>query len=252
MSVGSHRHALVTAGHKRLGRSIAQELAEAGFDVAIQYGQDAASAHRAVAEIHALGRQALAIQAELADLASLQRLVATAAEGLGGLSHLFLVAASYEATPLSTLSGEQLDDAYAVNARSAVALALAAHPLLAASGDGRIVVLGDLAAQVPFRGYLAHSMAKAALHAAVRGLANELAPEVVVNAIVPGAVLQPADVEADAWAALLRKVPQGLVVQEDPSAGCTAIAQAALYLATCSRFVNGTFVTVDGGRTSRW
>ena len=247
-----HRTALVTAGHKRLGHAIALDLARAGFDVAIQYGRDEAAAARAVTDIRALGRQALAFHAELGDLTALQQLVANAAEGLGGLSHVYAVAASYDRTPLDQLSGDDLDRAFAVNARSTVALALAARPLLAASGDGRIIVLGDLAAQVPFRDYLAHSMAKAALHAAVRGLASELAPDVVVNAIVPGAVLQPDDLPARTWQRLLHEVPQGDVVAHDPGAGTRAIAEAALYLATCSRFVNGTFLTVDGGRTARW
>lgn len=246
------KHALVTSGHKRLGKAIALALAEAGFDVAVHYRRDPDAAAEVVAAIRACGQRAVAVQAELTDDTAVAQLVATAADALGGLSLLVLAAASYDPTPAATLTAAQLDLAFAQNARAPVALALAARPWLDASGDGRVVVLGDLAAQIPFAGYLAHSMAKAALHAAVRGLAAELAPQIAVNAIVPGAVLRPDDLPETAWQRLLDVVPQGVVVAADATAGSRAIAESVVYLSGCSRFVTGSFLTVDGGRTTRW
>ncbi len=246
------KKALITGGHKRLGKAIALALAQAGFDVAIHYRHDPQAAQDVVAAARALGRRAVALPAELTDSAALPTLLADAAGHLGGLSLLVLAAASYDPTPIDALNAAQLDLAFAQNARAPVALALAARPWLVASGDGRIVVLGDLAGQTPFHGYLAHSMAKAALHAAVRGLAAELAPDVTVNAIVPGAVLRPDDLPPTSWQRLLAVVPQGHVVAADPAAGADAIAQTAVYLAQCSRFVTGAFHHVDGGRSARW
>jgi NAD(P)-dependent dehydrogenase (short-subunit alcohol dehydrogenase family) len=246
------KKALVTSGHKRLGKAIAHALMHAGYDVAIHYRRDPEAADAVVATAHAHGRRAIALQAELTDSAALPALAAAAAEHLGGLSLLVLAAASYDPTPIDQLDGAQLDRAFADNARAQVELMLAARPHLAASGDGRIVVLGDLAAQIPFTGYLAHSMAKAALHAAVRGLASELAPAITVNAIVPGAVLKPAEMPDPAWRGLLTIVPQGQVIADDATAGSRAIAETVVYLGQCSRFVTGAFHTVDGGRTARW
>lgn len=246
------KKALVTGGHKRLGKAIALALVQAGYDVAVHYRRDPEAAEAVVAAAHAQGRRAIALAAELTDATALPALVAAAAEHLGGLSLLVLAAASYEPTPVDALDGAQLDRAFAQNARAQVELMLAARPYLAHSGDGRVVVLGDLAGQIPFTGYLAHSMAKAALHAAVRGLATELAPEITVNAIVPGAVLQPDDLPDATWQRLLAVVPQGQAMRDDPTAGSQAIAQAVVYLAQCSRFINGAFHTVDGGRTARW
>ena len=246
------RQVLVTGGHKRLGRAIALELGAAGFAVAVHYRRDPQAAADVVAAVAAGGGRAVALQAELTDPAALTALVAAAAAALGGLSLVVAAAASYEATPVSALDGAQLERAFACNARAAVELVLAARPWLAASGDGRFIALGDLAAQTPYAGYLAHSMAKAALHAAVKGLAVELAPAVTVNAIVPGAVLRPAALPAAAWERLLAAAPQGRLIADDPAAGARAVAEAARYLATCSRSVNGTFLTIDGGRTARW
>lgn len=246
------KKALITGGHKRLGRAIAQALVHAGYDVAIQYRRDPDMAEAVVAAAQAHGRRAIALQAELTDSAALPALVAAASAHLGGLSLLVLAAASYDPTPVDALNAAQLNSAFGQNARAQVELMLAARPALTASGDGRIVVLGDLAAQIPFTGYLAHSMAKAALHAAVRGLAAELAPDVTVNAIVPGAVLRPDDLPEVAWQRLLDVVPQGQLLVDDAAAGSRAIAEAVVYLGSCSRFVTGAFHTIDGGRTARW
>lgn len=246
------KKALITAGHKRLGRAIALALVDAGFDVAIHYRRDAHLAEEVVDVARRAGRRAVALQAELTDSAALTRLVAGAEAALGGLSLLVLAAADYAPTPIASLTGADLDRAFAHNARAPVELALVARESLSASGDGRIVVLGDLAAQIPLHGYLAHSIAKAALHAAVRGLAAELAPDIVVNAIVPGAVLRPDDLPAAAWQRLLDVVPQGEVMAADPTAGSRAIAETVVYLSGASRFVSGSFVTVDGARTARW
>ncbi len=246
------KKALITAGHKRLGKAIALALVEAGFDVAVHFRRDPEAAEAVVTAARLAGRRAVALHAELTDSESLPALVAGAAEGLGGLSLLVLAAADYTPTPIDALSAAQLDRAFAQNARAPVELALAARAQLTASGDGRVVILGDLAAQIPLHGYLAHSLAKAALHAAVRGLAAELAPEILVNAVVPGAVLRPDDLPESAWQRLLDVVPQGAVVAADPAAGSRAIAETVVYLSTCSRFLTGTFVTVDGGRTARW
>lgn len=246
------KKALITGGHKRLGKAIALALIDAGFDVAIHYRRDPHAADEVVAAAQARGRRAVALQAELTDSQAVHQLVARAADFLDGLSLVVLVAASYIPTPLETLDGGQFDRAFAQNARAPVELALAARPFLTASGDGRIVVLGDLAAQIPFTGYLAHSMAKAALHGAVRGLAAELAPEITVNAIVPGAVLRPDDLPEAAWDRLLSGVPQGRSLVADPTEGGRAIAETVVHLSQCSRFVTGAFITVDGGRTARW
>jgi len=246
------RVALVTSGHKRLGRAIALHLGAQGADVAVQFRHDRHLADEVVDLLRAQGRRAEALQAELTDTQEVSAVVAQASDRLGGLDLLVAAAASYRPTPVETCAAAQLDQVLAENARAPVALVLACRPWLAASRDGRAIVLGDLAGVTPFAGYLAHSMAKAALHAGVRALAAELAPTVAVNAVIPGAVLQPASESDRYWQALQAKVPMGEVALADAGAGSQAVVDAVHYLATCSRYVTGSFVTVDGGRTARW
>lgn len=246
------RVALVTAGHKRLGRAVALHLAAQGWDLAIQYRRDPELAAEVVDLARDQGRRAAAFAAELTNPQAVQGLVAEVAATFGRLDLVVAAAAGYVATPVAALDAATLDRILAENARAPVDLVLRCADLLRASGDGRAIVFGDLAAVTPFAGYLAHSMAKAALHAGIRGLAAELAPGVVVNGIVPGAVLQPADEDAASWAALQRRVPMGALALAEPEAGVAGIVDAVRYLATCSRYVSGSLVHVDGGRTARW
>ena len=246
------RRVLVTGGHRRLGHAIAQGLGRRGARVVVHWrsGEEAAAA--AVAEVCAAGGSAIAVQAELTDPAAVARLVEVAAATWGGLDAVVACAASWEPTSVDALDVAQMDRAWAVNARAPVDLVLRARPWLEAGDDGRVVLFGDLGGLVPYRGYLAHSMAKAALHAAVAGLAAELAPGVVVNGIVPGAVLRPdADAPAD-WAALQRRVPLGAGAVADPAVPVATVVAAVEFLLTCPRYLAGHLLRVDGGRTSRW
>ncbi len=237
------KRVLVTGGHRRLGRAVAEHLARQGAHVAIQFRADVELAGQ-VARL--LGGPA--IQAELTDTAQVHALLAQAAAVLGGLDLVVAAAASYEPTDLSKPDMAHVDRVLQTNARAPIDLVLQARPWLAKSADGRAVLFGDLAGVTPFAGYLAHSMAKAALHAGVRALAAELAPEITVNAIVPGAILRAVGMDEAAWQAVLRPVPMASAVAE----AVPAIVNAVAYLATCPRFVTGTLHVVDGGRTARW
>jgi pteridine reductase len=247
MSELHDRRVLITGGHKRLGLAVARQLSQQGARVALHYRHDAALAEGVATELGGI-----ALQAELTDPAQVQALVDRTVAHWGGLDLLVVAAASYEPTDLATATAADLDRVLHSNARAPVDLILRCVPHLQASADGRVVVLGDLAGQTPFQGYLAHSMAKAALHAAVRGLASELAPHVTVNAVLPGAVLAPEELGPAVWLSLQRRVPMGALALTQPGEPVSAVVSAVAWLATCSRYVTGVLLPVDGGRAARW
>lgn len=244
--------ALVTGGHRRLGRAIALDLADRGYDLVISYRDGAADAASALQALGERGAGAVALQAELTDSAQVAALVRDAVALRGRLDAVVASAASYRPTPVAQLDAAQLDMCFAENARAPVELLVAAAPWLRQSGDGRAVLLGDLAGFTPLRGYLAHSMAKAALHAAVAGLAAEWAPHIVVGGVAPGAVLAPADMDAAAWARLQARVPMGARALEQPSEPLQAVCAAVLWWLTCPRYATGQVLRVDGGRSAQW
>lgn len=237
------KRVLVTGGHKRIGRAVAEHLARQGARVVTQYRSEADLARQVA---HELG--GIAIQAELTDTAQVHALVQQAAAHLQGLDLVVAAAASFEKTDLDAWNPADLDRILHTNARAPIDLVLQARPWLERSADGRAVLFGDLAGVTPFQGYLAHSMAKAALHAGVRALAAELAPGVAVHAVIPGAILPAAGMDDAAWRAVLKRVPMAAEV----AGAVDAISHAVAYLATCPRFVTGTLHVVDGGRSGRW
>lgn len=235
--------ALVTgAGAPRLGRAIALGLAARGADVAVHYHASGEGAREAVAEIEALGRRAVALDADLRDPDAARALPGRAAAALGRLDILIASAAAFPKAGLADTTVATWDDIFDLNLRAPFLLAQAAAPLLRAGGRGRIVAIADAAGRRPWPSYLAYSVSKAGLLALVEGLARALAPEVTVNAVAPGLVL-PAEAmtEADRARALAR-VPLG----RPGSPG--DVVEAVLYLVERAPFTTGAVLPVDGGR----
>ncbi len=113
------KRALVTGAGARLGRAMAVELARHGFDVAVHYSSSADGAAQTVAEVEALGRRAVALQADFLSLDEAQALVPRAAEALGGpLSVLVNNASIFEYDRIGTVSADSWDRHMASNLRA--------------------------------------------------------------------------------------------------------------------------------------
>jgi len=234
--------ALVTGAGVRVGRAIALALAEAGADVAVHYNASAGPAEETAARIRDLGRRAVSLPADLSDASAPAALVHRAIESLGELDRLVHSAANFQRLPLAETDAAVWDSSMNLNARAAMLLARAAAPGLRARG-GRIVLISDFLAVQPLRGYVAHSVSKAAAEGLVRALAVELAPEVSVNGVAPGTVLVPdgtPDEVAARWAreSLLKR-------NGDPS----DVAATVLFLCTGPAFITGQVLHVDGGKS---
>ena len=182
---------------------------------------------------------------DLADPAVPAVLVDATLARFGRLDLLVNNASNFFPTPLSTATLAQWDALFAINARAPFLLAQAAAPHLQRA-DGAIVNLVDIHAEQPLRDHPAYCAAKAALAALTRSLALDLAPQVRVNAVAPGAILWP-EHESDAQRRemLLAATPlRRTGTPED-------IAEAVRWLAQDARYVTGQTLRVDGGRLMR-
>ncbi|WP_295967971.1 pteridine reductase [uncultured Xanthomonas sp.] len=235
--------ALITGSARRIGAGIARRLHAAGYAVALH-------AHTSQAELQALAQEleslragsTLTLQADLRDTAQLPDLVTQCVAHFGRLDALVNNASNFYPTPLHEATPAQWDDLFAVNARAPLFLAQAAAAQLRQHG-GAIVNLTDLHAEQPLRAHPLYSAAKAALAMLTRSLALELAPQVRVNAIAPGAILWP-DTGKDAASqqALLARTPLARTGQVEE------IADTVRWLLDDASFVTGQTVRVDGGR----
>jgi pteridine reductase len=239
--------ALVTGAARRIGAAIARRLHADGYDLALHY-RDSAEAMRALAtELEAArAGSVLVLQADLAEFDRLPELVAGTVGRYGRLDALVNNASAFFPTPFGATTPRQWDALFAVNARAPYFLAQAAAPHLRAA-RGAIVNLADIHGERPLRDHAVYGMGKAALIHMTRALALELAPQVRVNAVAPGAILWPepgndGGKDAAAQAALLARTPLGRI-------GTTAeIAEAVRWLLRDAGYTTGQLIRVDGGR----
>ena len=235
--------ALVTGAARRLGAAIARRLHAAGYDIALHHRASPDAMVALVAGLeNARPRSTTVLVAELADDDAPAHLVGETLARFGRLDALVNNASAFFPTPLGDATPAQFDTLFASNARAPWFLAQAAAPALRAAG-GAIVNLGDIHGEQPLRDHGPYSMAKAALLMATRALALELAPEVRVNAVSPGAILWPEHGKPDAEkAALLARIPLGRTGTPDD------VAEAVRWLLQDARYTTGEVIRVGGGR----
>jgi len=237
------RGALVTGAGRRLGRAIALGLARAGCDVAVHYHGSAEGAVETVEAIHALGRRAEPIPADLADAAAARGLADLAAGRLGRLDVLINSAAVMVRQEVADVTPDSWDATLDLNLRAPFFVAQGAIPHLRRA-HGKIVNLADEAAFEVWPTYLPHCISKAGVVMLTQGLARALAPEITVNAVAPGAVLLPEDWDEATRAHFAETTPlRRLGDPED-------VVRAVRFLLE-SDYVTGTVVVVDGGRLVR-
>lgn len=232
--------ALVTGGARRVGGAISRALANAGADVVVNYHNSRPEAEQTVREIEALGRRALAVQADVSRSEDVQRLVAAAMEAFAHIDVLVNSASRFDRAPLAQITPEDWDCVLDTNLKGPFMLSQAAAPALRERG-GCIINIVDLSAFQAWPSYVHHAVSKAGLLHLTRCLARALAPHVRVNAIAPGTVLPPDDFDgSDNVAGMDRRVLERAGRPED-------VADAVLYLAG-AQFVTGEVLVVDGGR----
>ncbi len=231
-----------------MGLALASRLASAGADVAISYRSSREEADRAARTAREQGRKGIALEADLASPAAAAALVNHTANALGRLDIVVHLASTYRRTPFEDLTDDDWARALEVDLVAAFRLARAAMPHLRAAGGGRIVTVSDWTAasgRPRYTGYLPYYVAKRAVIALTEALALELAPHrILVNAVAPGPLLPPEDLDAEEVAAVEAATPLGRW------GGADALASAVLDLVR-SDFVTGETVRVDGGRHVR-
>ncbi|MGI9188720.1 MAG: SDR family oxidoreductase [Longimicrobiaceae bacterium] len=234
--------ALVTGGGVRLGRALALALAVEGMRLIVHYHASAAAAEQVVREIGESGGEAVALRADLADGEAAVRLAGEAEAAFGGVDVLVNSAAVFPSEPIEATDTELWDHTLAVNLRAPFLLTREIAPAMRSRGAGCIVNLLDLSALQSWRGYAAHSVAKAGLAQLTRVAAREFAPEVRVVAIAPGSVLPPDELSDEQVRRLAERAPLGRIGSPDD------VVAALLYLLRAP-FITGETLTVDGGRT---
>jgi pteridine reductase len=233
--------ALVTGAGVRLGQAIAQQLARDGYDLALHYKDS--RAEETAAFVRGQGRAAELFQADLSRREAPAGLAAEVLEKMGGVDLLVNSAALFYPSHTLAEAEEHWDGLLDLNLRAPFLLVRHLESSLRAR-QGCVINIVDIYAHRPLAGFLPYCVSKGALWSLTQSLALQLAPEVRVNAVAPGAALPPAGAPPEVAQQLAKPIPlQRIGSAED-------IAQACSYLAAAP-FVTGQMIDVDGGRSLR-
>ncbi|MGO4612789.1 SDR family NAD(P)-dependent oxidoreductase [Nocardia sp. 2YAB30] len=235
--------ALVTGGSRGIGAAIARRLAQAGADIALTYQNAQGQAKTVAGEVEALGRRAIAIQADSADAAAVRTAVDRAASELGGLDILVNNAGIFPAKPFEKFTVAEIDNALNVHARAAFVGAQAAVPHM--TDGGRIISIGtNLSEHAPFGGLALYNLSKSALNGFTKALARELGPRAItVNLVQPGSTDTDMNPQDGDHAPLQRD----LTALGRFGAADDVAATVAFLAGPSGRSVTGAFFTVDSG-----
>jgi NAD(P)-dependent dehydrogenase (short-subunit alcohol dehydrogenase family) len=230
--------ALVTGAAKRIGRALALALADAGAHVAITFRESEAAARETVANLEARGVRAAAFHADLRDPAQVRAAVESAANRFSRLDILVNNAGRYETAALQDITVEQWDAMFETNTRGPFLAAQTAYPYLKAA-RGRIVNIGSLGGLHPWPTHAHYCTSKAALHMLTQTMSKAFAPEISVNCVAPGMIVNGEVTEE--YEHFARRTP----MQRNGTA--SDVAAAVLFFATGPHFITGQILSVDGG-----
>ncbi len=232
------RAALVTGAAKRIGRALALALAEEGAEVTITYRESEAEAQQTCQEIRTLGVRAHAVRCDVRSEQSVHAAVAEAAAAMGGLDLLVNNAGRFETAALEQITAEQWDAMFETNTRGPFLVARAAHPHLKAAG-GRIINIGSLGGLHPWPTHAHYCTSKAALHMLTQTMSKAFAPEISVNCVAPGMIVN-GEVSAE-YEHFAQKTPM------KRNGTPQDVAAAVVFFATAPQFITGQILSVDGG-----
>jgi pteridine reductase len=240
---GHTKNVLITGAAKRIGAACARLLHSEGCNVFLHYRSSASEARQLCDELNQQRADSAKImQADLLNMTELEAVAREAEMAWGGIDVLVNNASSFYPTAVADLTESQWDELLGSNLKAPFFLAKALAKTLA-DNKGCIVNIVDIHAERGLSGYPVYSISKAGLAAMTKVLAKELAPDVRVNGVSPGAILWPDnDLSESAKLEILHRV---LLQRSGEPAD---IAKAVLFLVKNADYITGQILTVDGGR----
>lgn len=243
----NNKTVLITGGAKRIGAEVTRRLHREGCNIVLHFRNSKSDAVGLATELNDQRADSVrVVQADLSDNASVPILVDKTLDFFGNLDVLINNASSFYPTPLGQITDVDWEDLFASNLKAPLFLSQAAIKALRQT-RGIIINMVDIHAKQPLRKHSVYCAAKAGLLMLTKSLAQELAPEIRVNAIAPGPILWP---EQDYDANLKDKVINATALKR--MGHPKDIAEGILYLIADGAYVTGQCIAIDGGRSVGW
>ena len=234
----------ITGAAKRIGKEIALTFKELGWNIIIHYNSSKKDADDLADQINKDNpNSAKTVQGNLDIKEDVQRILSEVSETFPSINVLVNNASTFYPTPIDEISEDHWDKLIGSNLKGPLFLIQGLKKQLQAS-KGSIINITDTNLSKGVPNFSIYSAAKAGLEAITKGLARELAPDIKVNAIAPGAMLEPPNVT---WTEeqknkVIENIPLNRMGSEKD------IADAVSFLAR-SEYITGQIIKVDGGRS---
>jgi len=235
---------LITGGAKRIGNQMARTLHASGYNIMVHYRSSAGAAYDLVADLNSQREDSAAsVQGDLQDINIIPTVINQTIESFGRLDVLINNASTFYPTPIELINDEFWNDLIGSNLKAPAFMVKSAAPHLRET-NGNIINIVDIYAQRPLSDHPIYCSAKAGLEMLTKSLARDLAPEIRVNAVSPGAILwSKNDHSSENQKKILNNVP--LKRMGDPA----DVAKTVKFLIKEGTYITGQIIAVDGGRS---
>ena len=235
---------MITGAARRVGAELVQQLHHAGMNIILHFRSSSQAANALAEKLNTERDNSVKlIQADLKQYDKLGELIQQASNLYGGIDVLINNASSFYTTSMDEINDETWDDLIGVNLKAPLFLTKAIAPHLK-SQHGCIINIVDIHADRPLKDYPLYCIAKAGLTMLTKSMARELAPEVRVNGISPGAIMWP---EVKSYESMHEDIIQRTALKREGHP--KDIADTALFLINHANYITGQIIAVDGGRT---
>ena len=238
--------AIITGGAKRVGKAICQRLHKANIDLIIHYRNSKSEAIALQNQLNKIRKSSVSIiQADLLDSSSYALIINESIKIYGQLNFLINNASTYYPTKIDNINEINWNELIGSNLKASLFLSKEASPFLKKT-NGSIINITDAHITNPKKNYIIYSIAKSGLTTLTKSLAQELGPEIRVNAVAPGPVLWP-EKSNEFNEKYQKKVISQTMLKKVGAAD--DIAKAVEFLLLNAPFITSHILNVDGGRS---
>jgi pteridine reductase len=244
LKTNNKKIALVTGGSKRIGASICEELHKSNINVMIHYKNSKEDALNLKDKLNKIRSNSTDIvQGDLCKTESYEKIISNVIKRFGQLDYLVNNASSYFPTQIDNLNEDDWNDLISTNLKAPLFLCQAAAKFLKEK-KGSIVNITDANENNPKKNYIIYNLTKSGLVSLTRSLAVDLAPNVRVNAVAPGAILWPEDGQESEVGYRENLISQTFLKKQGTPKN---IAKAVFFLLSTATYTTGEIIHVDGG-----
>lgn len=234
------KNVLITGSANRVGKEIALSLAKEGANIIIHYFKSASQADQTMKELKEHNISSKALKADFNKVSEIKEMINASIEAMGSIDVLINCASVFYKTPINELEESHWDNILNINLKGNFFCCKFAGLHMMKRGFGKIINVTDVGGIIPWKDYLPYCISKSAIIAMTKALAKEFSPYVLVNAIAPGTILPPDNMNSQ----VIEKLKEKTLIKK---IGSPSDINECIKFILKSDYVTGSIFIIDGG-----